>query len=241
MVKHLNDEFTEDEQKWYIANLYVYMNYHPIEDYPINLENIYKMIGFANKGNAMKTIKSNFILDEDYKIIIFRTEKNKSSETRGRKEETVMLNIDTFKNLCMIAKTENGKKIRKYYVKLENLYNKLVKYELEEKQKELELKTKLLQEKDLSIAKLKNEEYVDILYIAHNPVIKNNHKIGILKQVKNKLNDENENPNKTVKQKSNNDIFVRLENHKSSNPQFEYLFTYETTNAKLIEDAVNCY
>jgi hypothetical protein len=106
MVKHLNDEFTEDEQKWYIANLYVYMNYHPIEDYPINLENIYKMIGFANKGNAMKTIKSNFILDEDYKIIIFRTEKNKSSETRGRKEETVMLNIDTFKNLCMIAKTQ---------------------------------------------------------------------------------------------------------------------------------------
>jgi hypothetical protein len=107
MVKHLNDEFTEDEQKWYIANLYVYMNYHPIEDYPINLENIYKMIGFANKGNAMKTIKSNFILDEDYKIIIFRTEKNlNSKDLGGRPEETVMLNIDTFKNLCMIAKTQ---------------------------------------------------------------------------------------------------------------------------------------
>jgi phage anti-repressor protein len=234
MIKHLTDEFTEDEQKWYIANLYVYMNYHPIEDYPINLENVYKMIGFANKGNAMKTIKSNFILDEDYKIVIFRTEKNlNSKDLGGRPIETVMLNIDTFKNLCMIAKTENGKKIRKYYVKLENLYNKLVKLELEEKQKEVELKNKLLQEKDLSIAKLKNEEYVNILYIAHNPIIKNNHKIGILKQVNNKLNNENE----TEKQKTN-DIYVRLENHKSSNPQFEYLFTYETTNAKLIEDAV---
>ena len=73
------------------------MNYHPTNDYPINLEHVFKMIGFANKGNAMKTIKSNFTKDEDYKTIIFRTEKNKSSEeTRGRKEETIMLNVDTF-------------------------------------------------------------------------------------------------------------------------------------------------
>ena len=27
-----------------------------------------------------------------------------------------MLNIDTFKNLCMISKTEKGKEIRKYYL-----------------------------------------------------------------------------------------------------------------------------
>jgi hypothetical protein len=93
------------------------MNYHPTNDYPINLENVFKMIGFANKGNAMKTIKSNFILDEDYKTllfpmekqkhtdetIIFPMEKNKLVETRGRKNEYVMLNIDTFKNLCMLA------------------------------------------------------------------------------------------------------------------------------------------
>jgi hypothetical protein len=30
------------------------------------MENVYKMIGFANKGNAMKTIKSNFVVNEDY-------------------------------------------------------------------------------------------------------------------------------------------------------------------------------
>lgn len=102
MINILNDEFTDKESQWYIANLYIYMNYHPTNEYPINLENVYKMIGFANKGNAMKTIKRNFIKDEDYKIIFFQMEKNKSKETRGRKEETVMLNIDTFKNLCMI-------------------------------------------------------------------------------------------------------------------------------------------
>ena len=60
----IKKSFTEEEQKWYIANLYMYLNYHSTNDYPINLENVFKLIGFANKGNAMKTIKSNFTLDE---------------------------------------------------------------------------------------------------------------------------------------------------------------------------------
>jgi len=78
LVERLNTNFTEDEQRWYVANLYMYMNYHPTNDYPINLENIFKMIGFANKGNAMKTIKSNFTLDEDYKVALFHSEKRKN-------------------------------------------------------------------------------------------------------------------------------------------------------------------
>jgi phage anti-repressor protein len=165
IVDKLNETFSEQEQHWYVANLYMYMNYHPTDDYPINLEHVFKMIGFANKGNAMKTIKSNFVENEDYKIIIFRTEKNKlEQETRGRKEETVMLNIDTFKNLCMIVKTESGKEIRRYYVKLENIYNEIIKEELEqqktilqEKQKELEENRKELREKDKKINLLEHK------------------------------------------------------------------------------------
>jgi hypothetical protein len=75
------------------------MNYHPTNDFPINLDHVFNMIGFANKGNAMKTIKSNFVVDEDYKILLFRTEKQVYG---GHNREDVMLNVDTFKNLCMI-------------------------------------------------------------------------------------------------------------------------------------------
>ena len=52
-----------------------------------------------------------------------------------------MLNIDTFKNLCMIAKTERGKEIRKYYVKLENIYNEIIKEELEQQKLIFKLKS----------------------------------------------------------------------------------------------------
>jgi len=158
MINILTEEFTEQQQQWYIANLYIYMHYHPTNDYAINLENVFYMIGFANKGNAMKTIKSNFTIDEDYKLIIvprekkqkdtvedevfFPTEKNPNTKNLGgRPSENIMLNVDTFKSLCMLAKTNKGKEIRKYYVKLENIHNKIIK-------KEIENTKLLLQEKD---------------------------------------------------------------------------------------------
>jgi phage anti-repressor protein len=111
------------------------------------------MLGFAHKKNAKRTLQNNFVKDQDYKIIIHSkntkvvlpTEQNlKNIDKGGRPEETIMLNIDTFKNLCMLMKTDNGKKIRQYYVKLENIYNSIVKEEIEQKDR-------LLQEKDDTI------------------------------------------------------------------------------------------
>jgi len=228
ILDELNKNFTEDEQRWYIANLFVYLHYHPTNDYPINLENVYKMIGFANKGNAKRTLENNFTAEEDYKSTFLPSEKGQIAR------EEIMLNIDTFKSLCMLVKTDKAKDIRKYYVKLENMYNKMINEEkreyeknlennrklLEENKKELEEKEKLLIEKDKCIEQLKEKEIVSSLYIGHNPLIKNIHKIGI--------NDRTD----------TSDILSRLENHKSSNPQFEYLFTYETKDAKKIESMV---
>lgn len=142
LIDALNKIFTESEQQWYITNLYIYMNYHQTTDFVVNLENIYKMIGFANKANAKRTLKNNFVLNENYKIIFIPRDENSTiiQKDRGRQEENIMLNIDTFKNLCMISKTDKGKEIRKYYVKLENVYNSIIKddYEKQLQQKTIE-------------------------------------------------------------------------------------------------------
>ena len=129
MIELLTQEFTEEESQFYIASLFMYLNYHPTTDFPVNLEHIFRMIGFANKGNAMKTIKSNFTLNEDYKIVIFRTEKNLNG---GRPTENIMLNVDTMKHLFLIAKTPEGKKARKYFIKIENMNYKVLQMEMEE-------------------------------------------------------------------------------------------------------------
>lgn len=51
MVELLNNT------RWYIGNLYMYMNYHATNDYPIDLENVLKMLGFAHKKNAKRTLE----------------------------------------------------------------------------------------------------------------------------------------------------------------------------------------
>jgi phage anti-repressor protein len=159
MTTIINDEFTEEQQQWYIANLFMYMNYHPTNDYPINLEHVFKMIGFANKENAKRTLKNNFTKDEDYKTLLVRKDEQKhTDETRGgHNQEDVMLNVDTFKNLCMLAKTENGKQIRKYYVKLENIYNKIIKEEIESQKLIQENTQKLLHENEIQLETAKKQ------------------------------------------------------------------------------------
>ena len=232
LIDKLKEHFDDEEQRLYVSNLFLYLNYHPINDFVVNLENVWKFIGFSNKANAKRLLKQHFTENKHYQIVFIRTDENPSNTNLGgRPQETIMMNINTFKKLCLKSNTDNADKIHDYYIKLEMVYNELMKEEIGQKQleiqkqkelleKEKETADKLLEEKDRYIAQLKQQEAVSHLYIAHNPVIKNLHKIGIFTSTK------------------TNDVFVRQENHKSSNPHFEYLFTYETKNAKMIEDFV---
>jgi phage anti-repressor protein len=66
-----------------------------------------------------------------YKILLLP----KGEQTRGgHNKEKIMLNVDTFKNMSILVKTEKSKEIRKYYVKLENIYNKIIREEIEANQ-----------------------------------------------------------------------------------------------------------
>jgi hypothetical protein len=63
----------------------------------------------------------------------------------GNNEESIMLNIDTFKNLCMSTSTTESKKIRSYYIKLENIYNKVVNQDYQKHQMQIENMQKTLE------------------------------------------------------------------------------------------------
>ena len=224
LVETLNQEFTDDEQRWYIANLYVYMHYHPTNDFPINLEHVYKMMGFAHKKNAKRTLENNFTKDEDYKIMLLRREQQVHG---GHNDETVMLNVDTFKNLCMIVKTEKGKAIRQYYVKLENIYNKLIK-------EEMEATRKLLKETEENIAKM-NTEYLQNLKLNKNEIL--------IEKFKNKpciyLAEVGEN---LIKCGSSQDINLRKHNLKEVFGTCVFLDIFECTlsNFREIEQYILC-
>lgn len=154
LVEKLQQHFSEEEQRQYVCNLFLYLNYHPTDDFIINLENVWKFIGFSNKANAKRLLKHNFKEGTDYKIVFIRSDENKTLLIRsdeqkkdnrgGHNEETIMLNINTFKKLCLKANTENSDKIHDYYIKLEMIYNELMREELDEQKAKMEEQQKRL-------------------------------------------------------------------------------------------------
>jgi len=131
----------------------------------VDLENVYKLMGFAHKKNAKRTLENNFTLNEEYKILLLPREQNlKKKDLGGRPEEQILLNVDTFKNLCMLTKSEESKKIRKYYIRLETIYNELIieekkefEKQLEDQKKQLEEQQKQLEEKNKKLKLLENK------------------------------------------------------------------------------------
>ena len=229
LIDLLNKEFTEEQQKFYVANLWMYINYNSSHDYPINLENVYKMIGFSNKGNAKRTLENNFTINEDYKIIatkldekkqLLHTEKLLKLGGSGILQEDIMLNTDTFKSLCMIAKTDKGKEIRKYYVKLENINHKITNDKLQE-QKQLFLDQEKNHDKNKEQFLLKsfNNKYIVYLILISEYVIK----YGFTKDIRTRLSDHKSDFGKDIKlifaiESKNNELLeTQLEKHKKIN------------------------
>jgi hypothetical protein len=161
LINKLKHHFSEDEQRLYVSNLFLYLNYHPLNDFIINLDNVWKFIGFSNKGNAKRLLQQHFIENNHYKKLLLRTEKQlkngKNIGGAGHNQETIMLNINTFKKLCLKANTENADKIHDYYIKLEMVYNELMKEQLDNKDKLLENKEKQLEEQQQKIEMLEHK------------------------------------------------------------------------------------
>jgi len=94
-------------------------------------------------------------------LLLPKEQQNTDDNRGGHNKEEIMMNIDTFKNMCMLVKTEKSKEIRRYYVKLENIYNKIVKEEIENTTNLLKEKDQLLLIKDNNIEKLTKEKFLE--------------------------------------------------------------------------------
>ena len=87
-------------------------NYHPIHDFAIDLDNVWKWLGFNQKYNAKRVLDKFFVLDKDYKILLLRDEEQDGERHGGHNKQTILLNIHTFKRLCMKAATTKADQIQ---------------------------------------------------------------------------------------------------------------------------------
>ena len=178
LLEKIQTSFTDDEQQLFVASFYSYLNYNSKTDFVISLDDVWKWCGFTRKDHCKRTIEKHFTRDVDYKSALPNWGERKNEG--GFNKETIMMNIETFKSLCMLAGTSKSKQIRQYYLKLEELLQgtlrdqlqeqeRLLQEELENKLQLLELQNKEKQDKiNLLTRKTNKFELGESVYIFHS-------------------------------------------------------------------------
>jgi hypothetical protein len=165
LLSKIKEKFTDFEQQLFISSFYCYLNYDK-KDFKIDLNDIWKWLGFSSKFNAERVLEKHFIIDVDYKKfasqfgeanltdeILFNNLDNQKNGSGGHNKQKIMLSIKCFKSFCLKSQTKKASEIHEYYMNMEEilhetlqeegteLKNLLEKQKIELGQKTIALKT----------------------------------------------------------------------------------------------------
>ena len=69
---------TEMQQQMFVSSFYCYLNYHQTNDFVIDLDIIWKWLGFHAKQNAKILLEKCFIINKDYTLLIPQHKQSRS-------------------------------------------------------------------------------------------------------------------------------------------------------------------
>jgi phage anti-repressor protein len=132
LIDKVKNNFNNYEQQLFVASFYCYLKYDNINDYIIDLDDVWEWLGFSQKVKAKQLLEKNFIINKDYKLLLSQQVKQSNGIKGGHNKETFMLNVKTFKLLCMKTGTKKAYEIHEYFIKLEEILQEIFKEECEE-------------------------------------------------------------------------------------------------------------
>jgi hypothetical protein len=193
LVNKIKKEFTEPEQQLFLGSFYCFLNHDSKRDFVIDLDDVWKWLGFSRKDPAKVVITKNFVEDLDYKIISKIILKNNEENTLqksleqnkdkhgGQNKETILMTVNTFKKFCLKAGTKKADQIHDYYIKLEELLQETINEETNEMRNQLLVKENEIQKnkskvkldkQKILIDKMRTKKCVYIGEIEENKFIK---------------------------------------------------------------------
>ena len=110
MVLKIKDKFSSFEQQMFVSSFYCFLNYNSKTDFVIDLDNVWKWLGFSQKDAAKRVLEKNFVIDNDYKVLLIQPVEQKKGRG-GHNKEIIMLNVKTFKLFCIKAGTKKADEI----------------------------------------------------------------------------------------------------------------------------------
>jgi len=149
LLTKIQEGFTDFEQQLFVSSFYCYLNCDQKNDFVIDLDNIWKWLGFSQKAPAKYLLEKQFTIDIDYKILlnfqvkqkskILALECSKATKSHGgHNKETIMMTVKTFKSFCLKAGTKKADEIHDYYLKMEEIIHQVVQEESDELKLQLE-------------------------------------------------------------------------------------------------------
>ena len=152
LIEKVKTIFSSYEHQLFIASFYCYLNYNT-NDFIINLDDVWKWIGFNQKVKAKVLLENNFVINVDYKKTLYSELSQSQSPPNnkgggGRNKEIFTLTVKTFKKFCLKAGTKKSNEIHDYFIKLEDVLHEILVEESNDLKTQLQKTNMELQQLD---------------------------------------------------------------------------------------------
>jgi len=241
LLNKIKANFTGFEQQLFVSSFYCFLNYDKNIDFVIDLDNVWKWLGFNQKYNAERILQNNFIIDVDYKnsvpplggaVLV--------KQNGGQNIKKIFLTIKCFKSLCLKAQTKKASEIHEYYMKLEETLQEIVEEETNELKLQLEQKDNIISEikktteEEKITLKKEKQRAVENAIIVQFPLNTECIYFGTIDNT----NDAGE---KLIKFGHSNDLSTRVLDHRKKYDNFILVNAFRVQNKVEIENLIKSY
>ena len=165
LLEKIQENFSTFEQQLFVSSFYCYLNYDKNTDFVVDLDDVWRWLGFTQKAHVKPMIESNFKLNVDYTVSIPEFKKSEQKDqpsgssdeeqpnestvpskpkNGGQNKQTIKLTIRCFKLLCLKAQTKKAGEIHEYYMKMEETLHQILDTETSELRAQLEQKNEVI-------------------------------------------------------------------------------------------------
>jgi len=255
LLKKIQLTFTGFEQQLFVSSFYCYLNYDKNADFVVDLDHVWRWLGFQQKYHAKVLLEKNFIIDVDYKTApefsgaVYELENTLSQENTsspklkqngGQNRQIIMLTIKCFKSLCLKAQTKKASEIHEYYMKMEEVLHQIIEEETDELKLQLEKKenviAKIKETTDKTIQKTKKDSQRAVEQAIVNQFPENTECIYI-----GTIDNTNEQKETLIKFGHTNNLGTRIQDHRKKYENFVLITAFRVQNKVEIENLIKAH
>jgi hypothetical protein len=253
LLEKIQENFSTFEQQLFVSSFYCYLNYDKNTDFVVDLDNVWKWLGFTQKVTARLMIETNFKPNVDYTVSIPEFKKSNQDQTSGgsdddqsaentvqakpknggQNKQTIKLTIRCFKLLCMKAQTKKAGEIHDYYLRLEEIILMTVDHQTNQLRAQLEQSTAQLNQATITLTEEKKRA-IEKTLISQFPVNTQTIYFGTIDNT----NADNE---KLIKFGQTNDLANRVADHRKKYTNFILAAAFRVTNRSEIENQIKAH